>query len=202
MDGLTGQPHGATVCASATRKAQAARRKPPLAAAGFTLLESMLVTVIVGVGVLGIVAAQQAYHQQNGYGQRMGAALLLANEIRELTLALPLTDPITGNIVWGPETGETSVMTYDDLDDFDGMGGNGLIISPPIDALGQVVPDMAGWSQRVTVENVLPSFISGPAVPDNTTDVLRITCSVRFQGPADNAPREVTRLTWIRTKSP
>ena len=32
---------------------------------GFTLIETALATVIVGVGVLAIVAAQQAFHKQN-----------------------------------------------------------------------------------------------------------------------------------------
>ena len=158
----------------------------------------MLVTVIVGVGVLAIVAAQQAYHQQNGYAQHMGSALLLANEIRELTLSLPQHDPIGGTAVWGPEANEPTLASYDDLDDFDGSMGTGLTISPPIDALRQVLPDMQQWTQKVTVENVLPTFISGPAVPDNSTDVVRITCQILYQGPNDAEPTEITRLSWIR----
>ena len=158
----------------------------------------MLVTIIVGVGVLAIVAAQQAYHQQNGYAQHMGSALLLANELRELTLSLPLHDPITGPTVWGPEGNETTIAGYDDLDDFDGGMGTGLTISPPIDGLRQPLPGMEQWTQRVTVENVLPTFVSGTAVPDNTTDVVRITCRVLYQGPDDAEPSEVTRLSWIR----
>jgi len=36
-------------------------------AKGFTLMEAALTTVIVGVGVLSIVEAQQAYHQKNDW---------------------------------------------------------------------------------------------------------------------------------------
>lgn len=164
---------------------------------GFTLIETALVTVIVGVGVLAIVQAQQAYHQQNNYSQHIGTALLLANEIRELTLSMPQHDPIGGPNNWGPETGETSIATYDDLDDFDGAG-TGVTFDPPIDAQRQAVPNMTGWSQVVTVENVLPNDLSGAAAPDLSTDTVRMTCRVLYQSPIDQAPSEITRLTWVR----
>ena len=58
--------------------------------AGFTLIEAALTTVIIGTGVLAIVGAQQAYHQKNAWAQRTGTAMLLANEIREMTMPLPI----------------------------------------------------------------------------------------------------------------
>jgi hypothetical protein len=170
-------------------------------AAAFTLMEALLATIIVGTAVLAIVAAQQAYHQQNGQAQHMGAALLLANEIREMTMHLPLRDPITSSAYWGPEPGESAVTQFDDLDDFDGPTGDGLTISPPVDATGRVIPDMTNWSQVVTVHNVLESFInaSTPA-PAHGTDVVRITCDILYQDPNDPAPVLITRLTWIRAR--
>lgn len=165
---------------------------------GFTLIEASLVTVIVGVGVLAIVAAQQAYHKQNAYSQRVGTALLLANEIRELTMHLPQHDSITNTQYWGPEPNEPDVDQFDDLDDFDGSAGSGVTFSPPIDALRQAIPNMAGWSQVVTVENVLPTYINASVTaPDNSTDLMRFTVRVLYQGPNDEQPGEVTRLTWI-----
>lgn len=163
-------------------------------------MEAALVTVIVGVGVLAIVAAQQAYHIENAWSQRVGTALLLANELRELTMSLPPHDPITGTQYWGPEPNEPGLEQFDDLDDFDGADGLGIAFAPPIDALRQNVPNMNGWSQRIVVENVLPSFVSAenPA-PDGTTDLLRITVRVMYQSPQDAEPREVTRLTWVHS---
>ena len=44
------------------------RRRPvPRTRSGFTLIETALATVIVGLGVIAIIAAQQAFHQQNGW---------------------------------------------------------------------------------------------------------------------------------------
>ena len=87
---------------------------------GFTLIETALATVIVGVGVLSIVAAQQAFHKQNAWSTNASTATRLGNEIREMTFRLPRHDPVTGLILpWGPEDNELWVGDFDDLDDFD-----------------------------------------------------------------------------------
>ena len=172
---------------------------------GFTLIEAALTTVIVGTGVLSIVAAQQAYHQKNDWAQRTGTAMLLANEMRELTMPMPIFDPITGQAFIGPEPGENGIDDYDDLDDFAGVsldGGvtyPGLTFNPPIDALGRVIPDLTGWTQQVTVEGVLEENIgSGVALNPGTAGTLtRLTVDVLYQGPNDPAPNMITQLTWV-----
>jgi len=172
---------------------------------GFTLIEAALTTVIVGTGVLSIVAAQQAYHQKNDWAQRTGTAMLLANEIRELTMPMPIFDPITGQAFIGPEPGEAGIDDYDDLDDFAGVsvdGGAtypGLTFNPPIDALGRTIADMTGWTQQVTVEGVLEENIgSGVALTPGTAGTLtRLTVDVSYQGPNDPAPNVITQLTWV-----
>jgi hypothetical protein len=171
-------------------------------ASGFTLIEAALTTVIVGTGVLAIVAAQQAYHQKNDWAQRSGTAMLLANELRELTMPMPMIDPITGATTIGPEAGEASVADYDDLDDFAGVpvGGvyPGTTFDPPIDAMRRQIPDMAGWSQQIVVESVLESDIASTVpIPLGTTPMLRMTVSVMYQGPSDANANTVTQLTWV-----
>ena len=168
----------------------------------FTLIEAALTTVIVGTGVLSIMAAQQAYHRKNDWAQRSGTAILLANEIREMTLSLPLDDPLSGSSNLGPEGGEALIVDYDDLDDFAGTVTNGfgagLTIDPPIDALRQPIPNMAGWSQQIQVENVLPSFVSATLTqPLGTTELMRVTVNVRYQGPNDPNPNAITQLRWL-----
>lgn len=175
-------------------------------ARGFTLIEAALTTVIVGTGVLSIVAAQQAYHQKNDWAQRTGTAMLLANEIRELTLPMPMSDPITGTAFIGPEPGEATVASYDDLDDFAGVSTDGGVtypgttFDPPIDALRRPIPDMPGWSQRVTALSVLVDNIAvDPALaqPLGSTPMIRMSVDVMYQGPYDAEPNLVTTLTWV-----
>ena len=176
------------------------RRRPK----GFTLIEAALTTVIISTGVLAILVAQQAYHQKNDWAQRSGTAMLLANELRELTFTLPMHDPITGAANLGPESDETSVTDYDDLDDFagtvNGSGiGAGTTFSPPINALRLEVADMDGWSQTVEVANVLPGYISADATSAlGSTDLVRVRVTVSYQGPNDSAAQTITQLTWVR----
>lgn len=177
-------------------------RHMPRRRGGFTLIEAALTTVIVGTGVLAIVAAQQAYHQKNEWAQRSGTAMLLANELRELTLSLPHHDPITGAANFGPEPNELTVEQYDDLDDFAGVisggFGQGTTFTPPINALRQQVPDMPGWSQVIRVDNVLPDYISAALPqPIGTTEMVRVTVEVRYQAPGTPAPETISTLTWV-----
>ncbi len=190
-------------------------------AGGFTLIEAALATVIIGTGVLSIVAAQQAYHRKNDWAQRTGTAMLLANEIRELSLSMPVHDPITGSTNLGPESneivaGSPDVSLFDDLDDFAGTvdatgKGTGMTISPPINALRQPVADMARWSQRIMVERVWEDYInapSGPTLPalDTLIDaglgkrtVVRMTVDILYNDPV-NGQKQVTSLSWIVTQ--
>ncbi len=152
---------------------------------GFTLLESLMALVIIGVGVLAFVDAQSAFHRSNNWSSRAATGMLLANEIREFTRHMTRHDPTTGlSIVaggggptvvgWGREGGEVTVDDIDDLDDLDGVSfGIAGTFPGPIDASGNIVPEielngaqrvdgegnavtLLGWSQRVIVEKVDP----------------------------------------------
>ena len=179
---------------------------------GFTLIETALATIIVGVGVVAIVSAQQAFHIKNNWSTHASTATLLGNEIREMTLNLPRHDPVTGLIYdpntgdliggWGWEANEGSVEDFDDIDDFDGDGG-GLIFSAdfdppngPINAQREVIANMPGWTQIVEVYNVDPFDITS-IQDDGTTNMLRVEVIVTYQAPSDATPREMTRVSWI-----
>jgi prepilin-type N-terminal cleavage/methylation domain-containing protein len=171
---------------------------------GFTLIETALATIIVGVGVLAMVAAQQAFHQKNQWSTQASIAMRLGNEIREMTLNLQRHDPVTGMDNWGPELNEDGLGDFDDLDDFDGEAGEGTIFSAalgngPVNARREVVGDMEGWSQTVLVACVDPLNIT-EAVNDFTSDFVKIEVIVHYQGPMDDAPMEMTRVSWITRK--
>jgi hypothetical protein len=105
-----------------------------------------------------------------------------------------------------------------------GAGGQ---FDGPIDTFGRVIPEidpdgnirlgtngrplpLQGWSQHVQVVKVnpfdftqaLPWTATEPALgtyPGRSVDQypLRVTVSVRYQGPLDLEPREITFLSWI-----
>lgn len=129
---------------------------------GFTLIEAAMATVIIGVGVVAMVEAQQAFIQSNAWSSHAATGALLAQEIRELTRNLPRHDPVNGLFItesplgedvlngWGPEAGETTVADFNDIDDFDGIifsdigtpGLDDMDLPGPIDAFGNVIPEM------------------------------------------------------------
>lgn len=206
-----------------------ARQRP-----AFTLIETSLAVVIIGVGVIAMVDAQRAFMQSNGWSNHAATATLLANEIRELTRYLNRHDPVTGLELdgqtltgWGAETGELSVLDYDDLDDLDGalFGAGGD--DGPINAVGEVIyetdPDgntrndelgnpiaLKYWSQAVFVEKIDP-FNPATTLTDDHFDPpsgnfkgrrvdefpLRVTVVVSFDNPETGQTDEVTRVTWI-----
>jgi prepilin-type N-terminal cleavage/methylation domain-containing protein len=171
---------------------------------GFTLIETALATVIVGVGVLALVAAQQAFHRQNAWSTHASIALRLGNEIREMTLNLPRHDPVTDQEFWGPEANENTLDDFDDLDDFDGDGGGLVFESPrgdgivngPVNARREIIANMEGWSQTVTVSNVDPLNITDE-VADGASELIMFRVVVSYQSPTDLEPQEVTTVSWI-----
>ena len=168
--------------------------------AGFTLIETAMASVIIGTGVLAIISAQEVLLKKNDWSSMTTTATLLGNEIREMTLNLPRHDPVTGTTFWGPESDEMTLEDFDDVDDFDGPG-EGIVFSSalgngPINAARAVITDMDGWEQIVKVMSVDSFDITTP-MNDAETDMVRVEVLVRYQGPNDDQPMDMTTITWI-----
>jgi type II secretory pathway pseudopilin PulG len=163
---------------------------------GFTLLEAMIATMIVGSGIVAIMGAQRAFHTQNDWAAQAAIGQQLGVELRELVLGLPQRDPVTNDDVWGPEPDEVAVDDFDDLDDFDGAVFDSASGTGPLNALRVPIQDMAGWRQRVFVENINP-FDLTETVADGGSDLMRVTVIVERRLNDDTEPQEFTRVTWI-----
>jgi len=171
----------------------------PLIRTAFTLLESALATIIIGVGVLAIMGLFDACTRQNAQGAQATTAMMLAGHIQELMEGLPFCDPVKGASTFGPETGETLTI-YNDIDDFDNQ-----TFSPPIDSTRTAVASLSQYSQVVTVVPVYPNQPSSntneaiPEIPKTAyTGAVRVRVKVLYRAHPTDLPREVYRAQWIR----
>lgn len=146
----------------------------------FTLIETALATVIVGVGVLASIEANTSFLQKNAWSTNTSTATFLANELREMTRRYPRHDKFAGGLYfedaiahtgfhgWGPEPNEVLIdpdtlailgFDFDDLDDFDGaLFGSATTTlgftqryDGPIDAFGQIINQMT-WTGDLSLD--------------------------------------------------
>ena len=146
----------------------------------FTLIETSLATVIVGVGVLASIEANTSFLQKNAWSTNTSTATFLANELREMTRRFPRHDRYSGGLYfedinnhtgfqgWGPEPNEILIdpitfailgFDFDDLDDFDGaLFGSATTTLPftqrfdgPIDAFGQII-NQTTWTGDLALD--------------------------------------------------
>ncbi len=157
---------------------------------GFSLIETLIAIMLVGLAMASLLAANGAFTKANGAGTDISTAEFLVEQIRELSALLPVVEPNTpgsGVDVFGPESGET-LATYDDLNDFDGAN-----FSPPIGADRNPQTELAGFSQQVTVENVNASNFE-QVVADHGSAFVRVTVRVYLNS------REISAARWLRTR--
>jgi type II secretory pathway pseudopilin PulG len=177
------------------------------AARGFTLIEAALATLIIGTGFVATMGLFAACTTENRFSSRMSVAQTLATSIQEATGGLSFADPGTGYANFGRESNEASVAVYDDVDDFDRV-----TFSPPIDAMRRPIPELAQYSQVVTVWPVYPNrlhinsdeanpqLLKTGTAPNCTapyTGAVRVRVRVMFAATASDVPREVYQCSWI-----
>jgi len=137
---------------------------------GFTLIEAAWVTVLVGLGAVAMMELLAAGTVSNAAGNQMTTAVNLSNNIHEIVLALPFADPQQPT-TWA--TKEASIAVYDNILDLDGCTFN-----PPLDVRRQAIPDLAGWSQKVTIDTVAADMVSSVRPKNATVPTARVTVQI------------------------
>lgn len=150
---------------------------------GFTLMETTLAMVIIGVGVGAMMQLLAAGTQSNLASNELTTAINLANNIREVAAQLAYTDP--GNPT-SASTKETSPLGYNDIWDL-----NGGAFSPPLDCSASPISSYSGWKQAVTVQTVAPDQITATRPNDPTVSTARITVTVYHGG------QYIYQTSWI-----
>ena len=151
-----------------------------------TLIEAMLVTLIIGVGVVAMLQLLATGTVANADSHAIIQAVHLAGNVREMTCGVAFCDQEQPTH-WGPEQGE-SYQTFDDVDDLDGF--DSAAAGGPLDGRGRVLADLAHWSQRVEVETVDPDNLAA-VVADGTQPMARVTVTVSLRD------KVVHRARWL-----
>jgi hypothetical protein len=156
-------------------------------------VEVLIATILVGLSIAALVAANGTFSMANVAGSDLSTAEFLAEQIRELTTMLPVADPCaTSWTVLGREADETTLGTYDDVDDFDGFTSAPL--GAPISAQRTPLPALAAFTQQVIVQKLDPSNFDATLSDGAPSDFVRVTVYILENG------RQVSSASWIRAK--
>ena len=144
---------------------------------GFSLVEVAVATAIVGIALTALLVAVGSNTRVNDAGGKLTQGVFLAQEIREWTLALPISDPdpSDANSPPGPD-GSSPQVWVDDLDDL-----MDVTYSPPRDGQGYSLYDMSGWAQTISLSWRDPNDVYTP-VDAGASDVICVHVDVSYQG--------------------
>jgi hypothetical protein len=161
-----------------------------------TLLETMLTTIIVGTAVLALVRLTFVLIQNSATTQRATVGLMLTDNVREMMAELPFNDPRTGSHLNGPNATDTTLASYNDIQDFQGFTAN-----PPVDANRQPITALGKYQQRITVTLIGDNYgHSLNGVTNNLGAVVaRVTVSIDYQ--SGSSWTTVATMSWLRGKS-
>lgn len=115
------------------------------------MIEVLATTVLVGMGVAGMMVAVASGTRVNAGAMKISEATYLIEEIREWTLKLPFSDADAEDSGNPPgEDGSSAQIYVDDLDDL--LGSTGTVsYCPPRDGAGVAISNMDAWTQTITL---------------------------------------------------
>ena len=120
----------------------------------FTLIEAMLTTVIIGLGVVSMMQLLAAGTVNNIQSFETTTGVNVAKAIREVCVQKTMAEVIAMN---------------------------GTTHNPSWDSRSQAMSDLAGWQQAITVQSVNPDSLTTNIV-DNTPTAVRVTVAVTHNG--------------------
>ena len=121
--------------------------------AGFSLIEALVASVIIGLAVVGLLLSSGSLTKVNAAGIEISTAEFLIEEVKS----------------------RCASMVYDDLPAVAGT------YSPPQDIYGTALTNFSTFSQQVTVENVSNSDFT-VVVGLGGSDFVRITTKILLNG--------------------
>ena len=153
---------------------------------GFSLAEVLIAIVLVGLAVASLVAANSVFTQNNSVALETSTAEYLLEQMRELTMLLPVLDPNTKEFFISKEE---TFSAYDNVGDFDDS-----IFNPPISADRESLAAFSSFSQKVTVQKVSASNFEQPVSDTDSSPFIRIEVDIYHRG------NVLLSSSWIRAQ--
>jgi len=158
---------------------------------GFTLIEVVVATVLVGLALTAMMISVRSNTRVNDAGTKLTQATFLAQEIREWTLTLPFRDQDVGDRDNPPGSdGSNPQVWVDDLDDL-----MNVTYCPPRDGQGYAIAPLPAWSQTITMTWRDPNNLS-QTVTNGTSDIIYVNVDVKHQNML------IVSSGWLVTKKP
>jgi type II secretory pathway pseudopilin PulG len=85
---------------------------------GFTLTEGLIAAVILAAAVGGMLAPMSATYQQSRIIKQSNIAISMAQQLLDEVVSRHFLDPNDSSMVKGPDSGEATRSTYDNIDDY------------------------------------------------------------------------------------
>lgn len=145
---------------------------------GFTLIETLISIMVVGIALTGFASVFVLTFSHGADPLRERQALAVAEAYLEEILLRPYADPDTGATCGAPEA---SRAVFDDACDYDALADNGCLITPATaacDQNGNPIAGLAGYTVAVAVT-------AQPVGPPNV-NALRVEVTVTV--PGSNTP--------------
>jgi prepilin-type N-terminal cleavage/methylation domain-containing protein len=154
------------------RAALTGRRTPRR---GFTLIETAITTVIVGLGTVAMMALLAAGTASNQDTAALTTAVDLASNIHELCDQLPYP-----TVTWGLPGGQSVAGNSAFFSTGNVSWLDQQTFNPPIDATANSISNLSGWEQEVSVSNVSvgPSSLTTLTPNSTTNPVSCVTVSI------------------------
>ena len=159
------------------------KRVRPIRKRGFSLAETFVSVLLVGVSLAASMQTVGAVLRQRMSTNDDTVAALLAQQLLSEVLSRSYTES-DDSPSFGPEVGEECRADFDDVDDY-----HGWTETPPGDEDGTALDGLTGWSREVLVEEV---EASDPLMADVRVGNVSVGVGLQIPNTIDSGVKRIT----------
>ena len=147
-----------------------------------------MAAMIIGIVFVGVLMSMSVSTEANIAASDLTVAITLAQQIREMTMSVPFSDPDESDLSKPPGPDGFGPNTFiDDMDDLYGHTYSPPRSAMPVDEnssnrLGALLSEYTGWSQKIAITYRNPDNLAEITYPRASnaylTDLAMVQCSI------------------------